>query len=102
MESSGILGLAKRSEWTWSMPISMDSQRPPFGSHPVPDLPNIRKRLMQARRQMALARAAGAPLAETEVPSLSSDRINYLVDEAPFYEINNAPPNQPIQWIITR
>jgi hypothetical protein len=84
------------------MPISDDSQRAPFGSHPVPDLPDTRNRLNGARRQMALARAAGAPLAETEVPSLLSDRINYLVDEAPFYEINNAPPNQPVQWIITR
>jgi hypothetical protein len=42
----------------------------------------------------------GAPLAEIALPSFSSDRINYLVGEAPFYRINNATPEQPVQWIV--
>ena len=79
-----------------------DGQRPPFGSHPVPDRPEIRRRLTRARGEMALARTPVAPPAEAAVPSLASDRINYLVGEAPSYQIRNAPPDQPIQWIIAR
>lgn len=75
---------------------------PPFGSHPVPDHPHVRERLRRARSQMARARAMEASLAETAPPSLSSDRINYLVGEAPFYEISNAPPDQLVQWLIIR
>ena len=51
---------------------------------------------------MAAARAAGAVLAELGAPLLSSDRINYLVGERPFYEINRAPPDQPVRWIVVR
>ena len=73
-----------------------------FGSHPVPDLPQVRQGLAQARAEMASAMAAGGLVAQTVTPGLTSDRINYLVGEAPFYQIAGAPANQPVQWIITR
>lgn len=82
-----------------SYPNSMSTQ-PLFGSHPVPNLPEVRKGLMRARSQMAVATAAQAP--SPGVPSVSSDRINYLVGETPFYEITGAPPDQQVQWIIAR
>jgi hypothetical protein len=43
-----------------------------------------------------------APLPTAARPSLSADRINYLVGETPFYEIKNAPPDEPLHWLITR
>src|ERR1051325_4418387 len=51
---------------------------------------------------MARARALAGPFAGTALPSLSCDRINYLVGEVPFYEIKNAPADTQVQWIITR
>src|SRR5262249_5005400 len=71
-------------------------------SHPVPDLPHIRRHLRRAHGQMAAATAAGAVLAELGAPGLSSDRINYLVGERPLYEINQAPGDQFIEWTIAR
>src|ERR1051325_648630 len=51
---------------------------------------------------MARARALAGPFAGTALPSLSCDRINYLVGEVPFYEIKNAPADTQVQWIIAR
>ena len=45
---------------------------------------------------------AGALPSETAQPSLSTDRITYLVGETPVYEIRNASPAQPLQWTIQR
>src|SRR5690242_15438548 len=73
-----------------------------LASHPIPDLPHVRRRLARARGQMAPAQAMTVPLAETGLPSLSSDRISYLVGEAPFYVIDNAPAEGQVQWIIAR
>jgi hypothetical protein len=74
----------------------------PFGSHPVPDLPHIRRHLRKVHGQMAEARGAGAVVAELGPALLSSDRITYLVGEIPFYEINRAPPDESVRWIIAR
>ena len=62
------------------------------GSHPVPDIPTVRSALGQARSLLAPAAAAA--------PTFTTDRMNYDASqsEAPVYEINNAPHDQPILW----
>ena len=70
----------------------------PFGSHPVPDLTLTRDRLRRAQSPMPSARAVAAQAQ----PLLSADQINYLVGEAPLYEISEAPPNGAVRWTITR